>query len=120
MENICPACPQVIKGLKKYVTDIKYFFSKDFKTENYYKHFFYSLVLSFGMVLLFLKFFHLSETAIWFQLFIGGFGAYFVNWVREEILREKFDAIFSWTDVNMGSYGGIVGAALSILTFKYI
>ena len=58
---------------------------------------------------------HLADTGMPFQLFVGGFGAYGVNFVREWYYAKYHEAPWDPTDLNMGSYGGIIGALLVVL-----
>ena len=116
----CPICPVIKENLIRYITDIKKFIAPDFIQQNYHKHFGYSLVLTFFSIWLLFLYAHLGETGVFFQLFIGGLGAYFVNWVRETFYAEYYKAPFDPTDVNMGSYGGIVGTILFLLTIAQL
>lgn len=116
----CPICPDLLKRLKIYITDVKYIFTSDFKKENYHKHLFYSLVLTYFSMLILLKYFHLADTPVLFKIFVGGFGAYAVNFAREWYMGLKFKAPWSFTDLNMGSYGGIIGAILALLTYNIL
>jgi hypothetical protein len=50
-------------------------------------------------------------------LFVGGFGAYGVNFAREWYYGIKYKAPWSRIDLNFGSYGGILGALIYILLF---
>jgi hypothetical protein len=111
----CPICPILWNNIKNYVSSLKYFFTKDFITENYYKHFLYSLVLTFFSIWFLLQHAHLADTGMPFQLFIGGFGAYAVNFVREWYYAKFKGAPWSFIDLNFGSYGGIIGALLAVL-----
>lgn len=107
---------KALVGLLFFITDLRFFFHKDFFKENYYLHFILSVLISFGIVLFAREYMYLVDTALWFQLFIGGFAAFFINGVRE-IVVETREVPFSWTDINFGTYGGIVGAFLVTLLF---
>lgn len=111
----CPICPVIWGNIKKYLTDTTKTFTKDFITQNYYKHLLYSLVLTFFSMWLLLLHADLANTGMPFQLFVGGFGAYIVNWLRERHYAKKYNAPFDYTDINFGSYGGILGALLAVL-----
>jgi hypothetical protein len=111
----CTICTILWNNIKKYLTDTTKIFSKDFVKQNYHKHLGYSLVLTFFSMWLLLSYAHLAETGMPFQLFIGGFGAYAVNFVREWYYGIKYGAPWDFTDLNMGSYGGIIGALLAVL-----
>lgn len=111
----CPICPVIWNNIKKYIFDIRKFISKDFIKQNYYKHFLYSLVLTFFSMWFLLPHADLVDTGLAFQLFIGGFGAYGVNFAREWYYTNKYNAPFDFTDLNFGSYGGIIGALLAVL-----
>ena len=111
----CTICPILWNNIKKYLTDTTKIFGKDFVKQNYHKHLGYSLVLTFFSMWFLLLHAHLADTGIPFQLFIGGFGAYCVNFAREWYYGIKYKAPFDFTDLNMGSYGGIIGALLAVL-----
>ena len=111
----CTICPILWNNIKKYLTDTTKIFSKDFVKQNYHKHLGYSLVLTFFAMWFLLAYANLADTGMPFQLFVGGFGAYGVNFVREWYYGIKYGAPWDFTDLNMGSYGGIIGALLAIL-----
>lgn len=111
----CLICPVIWENIKKYLTDTTKFFTKDFITQQYHKHFLYSLVLTFFSVWFLLLNADLADTGIFFQLFVGGFGAWVVNFLRERYYTKKYNAPFDFTDINFGSYGGIIGALLAVL-----
>ncbi len=111
----CSICPILWNNIKKYLTDTTKIFSKDFVKQNYHKHLGYSLVLTFFAMWFLLTHAHLADTGMPFQLFVGGFGAYGVNFVREWYYGIKYGAPWDFTDLNMGSYGGIIGALLAVL-----
>lgn len=113
----CPICIPVLKGILSYFTSLKLFFSKDFIKENYYKHFGYSIVIGFFLILFFREFLYLDTTPLYFNLFVGGFALFTINGLREGKLEDKYGAPFSWNDVFFGSYGGILGAYLCTLIF---
>lgn len=111
----CTICPILWNNIKKYLTDTTKIFSKDFVKQNYHKHLGYSLVLTFFSMWFLLAHAHLADTGMPFQLFVGGFGAYGANFVREWYYSKKYGAPWDFTDLNMGSYGGILGALLAVL-----
>jgi hypothetical protein len=111
----CTICPILWNNIKKYLTDTTKIFSKDFVKQNYHKHLGYSLVLTFFAMWFLLAHANLADTGMPFQLFVGGFGAYGVNFVREWYYGIKYGAPWDFTDLNMGSYGGIIGALLAVL-----
>jgi len=111
----CTICPIIKQNIINYVLDIKKIFTPDFVKQNYHKHFGYSIVLTFFSIWLLFLYAHLGDTGVFFQLFIGGFGAYGVNWIREWYYGYRYNAPWDDTDPNMGSYGGIIGALLAIL-----
>jgi hypothetical protein len=106
--------PMLRDGIIKFFTDMQFFFKPDFIKENYHKHIGYSLVLTIPCILFMLNFMHLADTPTLFIIFIGGFGARAVNFVREGYLMDKYGSRFSWEDINFGTYGGIIGAIISI------
>jgi hypothetical protein len=117
LENICSVCPMIKDGVLRYLTDTHYILTSKFITNRYYLHLLCSFVLSFFSIWFLIDSAHLGETPIWFQLFLGGFGAFGVNFLREMVYEEIYGAPFDWTDVNFGSYGGVLGALLATLIF---
>ena len=115
----CTICPIIKQNIINYILDIKKIFTPDFIKQNYYKHLGYSLVLTFFSIWLLFTYAHLGETGNFLPIFLGGFGAYAVNGLREGYYQQYHQAPFNQTDVNMGSYGGILGANL-FLIFQYL
>jgi len=111
----CPICPILWNNIKSYVLDTTKIFTKAFIKENYYKHLLYSMVLTFFSMWFLLLHADLADTGLAFQLFIGGFGAYCVNFAREWYYGKFHGAPWDPTDLNFGSYGGIIGALLAVL-----
>lgn len=113
----CPICIPVVKGILNYFVSLKFLFSKDFIKENYYKHFGYSVLISFFLILFLREFCYLNTTPLLFNLFIGGFTLFIINGVRESKLEDKYGAPFSWNDIFFGAHGGVLGAYLCTLIF---
>jgi hypothetical protein len=113
----CSICPILKDNIIRYVTNTKKIFTPDFVKQNYHKHVGYSLVLTFFAIWFLFAFAHLGDTGNFFPVFVGGFGAYAVNWLREAYYnyKSKDEIKFDQTDINMGSYGGIIGAILYLL-----
>jgi len=118
MKIECPICPVIKKNVIGYLTDIKYIFTKEFIPKNYHKHLGYSFVLTIPSILALIFLFDLDDVGVPFQLFVGGFGAYVVNFVREWHYGKKFNAPWDQVDIHMGSYGGILGSAVAILIYS--
>ena len=112
----CPICPILRDNIVRYVTNTKKIFTPDFIKENYYKHVLYSAVLTFFAIWFLFDFAHLRDTGTLFPIFIGGFGAYAVNFAREWYYGKFHGAPWDGVDLDMGSYGGIVGTILFLLT----
>lgn len=106
--------PMLRDGVIKFFSDMKFFFTKDFIKENYYKHFIYSLILVIPCIWFAYEFMYLKDTPTWFHVFLGGFGARAVNFVREWYYGVKYKAPWSWEDINFGTYGGILGTIIVI------
>jgi len=119
MKIECPICPVIVQSAKKYILDTKYIFSPKFISENYHKHFLYSLVLTFFSIWFLFSFAYLGDTGYFFPVFIGGFGAYIVNWSREWYYSKFHKAPWDTIDIHMGSYGGVVGSILFMLFFYF-
>ncbi len=65
-------------------------------------------------------FMDLADTGLFFQSFIGGFGAGCVNFVREWYYGKYYGAPFDGTDINMGSYGGWLGALVAVFIYTLL
>jgi hypothetical protein len=102
----------LLKLLLFSITTARHFLTKDFLNENYYKHFFASIVIAF-LVQFSLDF---SGVVIWFQLFVGYLIGYGVNFSREWYYSKYKKAPFSFQDIIFGGYGGIIGSLILILT----
>jgi hypothetical protein len=113
-----PPVVKVLKMILEYITNVQYFFKKEFITERYWKHFTYSLVFLFFITWLFHLYVDLADTGLFFKLFISGFLAFLGNFWREVYLKDKGVSKFSWGDVHFGSYGGIVGALIFSLLWQ--
>ena len=111
----CPICPILKENFLRYVTNTKKIFTPDFIKQNYHKHLGYSLVLTFFAIWFLFVNAQLGDTGILFPIFVGGFGAYCVNFAREWYYAKYHEAPFDGTDLDMGSYGGILGAILFLL-----
>lgn len=93
------------------VTNLQYFLKKEFVTENFYKHFFASMVILF----LGIRIFDLRGLPLPFILFLGYLGGYIINFSREWYLAKFKGTPFSSTDIIFGGYGGLVGTLIYIL-----
>jgi hypothetical protein len=120
MKLECTVCSMIYDSVKLYVLDLKKFASPEFKTERHNLHFFYSLILTFFSIWFMFLFMNLEGTGILFQIFVGGFGAYGVNFIREWYYGVIYDAPWSSSDINFGSYGGVVGTILFLLFNHFI
>jgi hypothetical protein len=117
----CPICPVIVQRTKNYITDLQYIFKPEFISKNYHKHLLYSYILTIPTMLILLQWFHLADTGLFFQSFVGTFGAGAVNFVREWYYGKYHGAPYDGVDVNMGSYGGLLGALTAVLIFtKYL
>ena len=111
----CTICPILRDNIVRYVTNTKKIFTPDFIKQNYHKHVGYSLVLTFFAIWFLFAYAQLGDTGNLFPIFLGGFGAYAVNFLREWYYGKFHDAPWDNTDLDMGSYGGIIGAILYLL-----
>jgi hypothetical protein len=116
----CPICPVIWERFKNYFLDIKKAFTPLFVKNNYHKHLGYSFVLTIPTIIFFMHYVDLADTGLFFQTFVGGFGAYFVNGVREWYYGKKYKAPWDWTDLNFGSYGGILGSLVGVLIYSIL
>lgn len=108
--------PVIKRSIVNYISDVKKFFTPEFKQEAYYLHFICSIVLTYLSMVLLFKYCDLEGTGIFFNLFVGGFGAYSANWFKEWVWAKFYNSNWDNTDIHMGSYGGIVAAILFLLT----
>lgn len=98
-----------LRAVKKYPSIIVYDFKK-FLTDDYYTdkndlHFMVSFALtSICMILMLLL--NVINVSL-FIIFIGWFGAFFFNGIREWFLGLTKRAPFDWSDVRFGGYGGL-------------
>jgi hypothetical protein len=120
MKITCPICPVIKKNVITYFTDIKFITTPEFITKAYNKHLLWSFVLTIPSMLLLIFFFDLDDVGVPFQLFVGGFGAYSFNFLREWVRRKFYGIEWDQVDIHMGSYGGILGAAITTLLLKLI
>lgn len=111
----CTICPILKDKVVRYVTNTKKIFTPDFVKQNYHKHLGYSLVLTFFAIWFLFAFAQLGDTGNLFPIFLGGFGAYAVNFAREWYYGKFHDAPWDGVDLDMGSYGGIIGAILYLV-----
>jgi hypothetical protein len=109
--------PMLRDGIIKFFSDMKFFFTKDFIKQNYYKHFLYSLVLTIPSIWFMYEYMHLKDTGIGFTIFVAGFGAKAVNFLREWYYGIRYKAPWSDEDINFGTYGGIIGGIIATLIF---
>lgn len=110
----CLICPVIFNNVKAYITDIKHTFTSDFIKERYCKHLLASMILIIPLIILLMIVFNLDDTGLIFQLFIGGFISYVINFIREMYYAKYHEAPWSNIDINFGSYGGIIGAAIAV------
>jgi hypothetical protein len=116
----CPICPVMKEKVVNYVLDVKKIFSPLFRKNNYHKHLGYSYVLTTLSIMFMMGHMHLADTGLFFQTFVGGFGAAFVNAVREWYYGKYYGAPWDGTDINMGSYGGILGALTGVYLYSLL
>lgn len=114
----CTICKIMWKKIKNYFLDIKKIFNPLFIKNNYHKHLFYSFLITIPTILVMLNYVDLANTGLFFQIFIGGFGAFFVNFIREWYYGKYHNSPYDGTDINMGSYGGITGTIVAIIIYK--
>jgi hypothetical protein len=99
---------------------MKKIFSPLFIKNNYHKHLLYSFLLTIPTILFMMFFMHLADTGLFFQSFVGGFGAGFVNFAREWYYGKYHKAPYDGTDINMGSYGGWLGALVAVYIYTLL
>lgn len=109
----CPICPIMWERFKNYFLDMKKVFTPLFVKNNYHKHLLYSFVLTIPTIMFLMQYADLADTGLFFQMFIGGFGALGVNFAREWYYAKFHGAPWDGTDLNFGSYGGVLGALVA-------
>ena len=120
-----PVYKDVLNGIIYYFTSVKFFFKKEFITQLYWKHFTYSLGLALIPMFILINYFHLGDTPILFQWFVGALSCWVVNWVRENIkeakaIKEGWVYPYDFLDIIYGSYGGIIATLIIILIMKWL
>lgn len=98
------------KFLSPTITNIKYFFKKEFISERYILHFFLSMPFVLPFILL-----NINKIEWWGLLLLSYFGAYTINWCREAYYEKFHEAPFSYVDVIFGGYGGFTIALISLI-----
>lgn len=116
----CPICPIVKDKAINYVKDIKKIFGPLFIKNNYHKHLGYSYFLTIPTILFMMEYMHLTDTGLFFQTFVGAFGAAAINFAREWYYGKFYGAPYDGTDVNMGSYGGLLGAITAVFIYSLL
>lgn len=101
----CTIRPVMWGRTKNYFLNMKKIFSPLFIKNRYHLHMGLSFLLTIPTILFMMNFMYLTDTGLFFQSFIGGFGAA-VNFAREWYYGKFYDTSWDGTDINMGSYGG--------------
>jgi len=114
----CPICPVMWERTKNYFLDMKKIFGPLFIKNRYHLHLGLSFLLTIPTILFMMNYMHLADTGLFFQTFIGAFGAGIVNFVREWYYAKFYKAPFDGTDINMGSYGGLLGVLVAVLIYS--
>lgn len=110
----CPSCSKVFNRIKKFLTTSKYFFHKDFIKERYYLHFFTTPFAQAPITFVIYNYTNITETNIFFQIFINCLIGFFGNLFREIYLTDDEKGVkYSSEDVNFGAYSGIITTLIS-------
>ena len=113
-----PPIVNVLNMLLSYVTDLQYFFKKDFITKRYWKHFTYSIGIYTVVSLVLFTLTDITDAGLFFQLFLAGLLGLMGNALREGYLEDTKGYTFSWTNCKFGSYGSIVAALIMNLIWQ--
>lgn len=113
----CSICSIILGKTKNYFLDMKKIFGPLFIKNRYHLHLWLSFLLTIPTILFMMNYMHLADTGIFFQTFIGAFGAGAVNFVREWYYGKVYGAPYDATDINMGSYGGLLGALVAVFIY---
>jgi len=93
------------------ITNLNFFFKKEFITENFYKHFLLSILILFTGI----RVFDLKGLPTAFILCVGYLAGYAINFTREWYLAKFKGNPFSFSDVIFGGYGGLIGTLIYII-----
>lgn len=116
----CTICSMIWEKIKNYFMDMTKIFGPLFIKNRYHLHMGLSFLLTVPSILFMMFFMNLDGTGLPFQVFLGGFGAFGVNFIRELIYEEIYKAPYDRTDVNMGSYGGLLGALVAVYIYTLL
>ena len=100
--------------LKFFISSPQIFF-KDFIKERRYLHFICSILIVLPCLLFGYKYMDLENVPIVFIIFLGAFGAFVINWLREGYYEQYHNAFFDYLDVYAGAYGGIAAAIIYLI-----
>ena len=112
----------LLQALSQPFKNFKNIFNKDFFKERRHYH----LILSAIIVFAFFDFgqdikdLQLQYFPFWAVLLFGWFFAYGINFAREWYYGKFHGAPWDNTDLDMGSYGGIIGTAIFLLTIAQL
>lgn len=90
------------KRIKQYFIDTLKIFSPLFIKNRYYLHLGLSFMLTIPSILIMMFFLNLNDTGLFFQSFIGGFGAGVFNLIREWYYEKYYNAPYDGTFVELG------------------
>ena len=116
----CTICPVMWERTKNYFLDMKKIFSPLFIKNRYHLHLGLSFLLTIPTILFMMNYAHLADTGLFFQSFLGAFGAAAVNFSREWYYGKFYGAPWDGTDINMGSYGGWLGALVGVYIYTLL
>lgn len=110
----------VVYGVKRYFTDLKYFNKPEFISKSYNLHFYCSILIGIPIVLIGLIYMGLDETPFWFHMILGGFILFGINFVVEWVKSKFFGIERDFTDINFGSYGGLISSFFAKLIYIWL
>ena len=110
----------MVQAILSYFTSVKYFFKKEYKSQSYDLHFYYSILIGIPCLFFAFYFMDLNNTPLLFKMFLGGFLLYCVNFAREWYRGLMYKIKEDYVDMYFGSYGGIVASLIVELIYNYL
>lgn len=108
----------LLKTISTFFTNFpKIFFSKDFVKKRRHLHFICTIPIILVCFLFAYKYMHLKDLPMLFIIFLGWFGGYSINWLREGYYnyKSKYKIPFDYLDVHAGAYGGITASIIYLI-----
>jgi uncharacterized membrane protein YeaQ/YmgE (transglycosylase-associated protein family) len=116
----CTVCPFIWERIKNCFLDTKKIFTPLFFENKYYLEIGLYFILTIPVILFMMFYTHLADTGLFFQIFVGSFGAFWFSSVVEWYKGKYYNKTYDGTSINMGGYGGILGSLVAIFIYSLI